>query len=565
MYELKTNTATRIAVGPLVDPTDGKTAETALTVTGMTVDILQMDNDGTAVNRTSFSPTASGGNNDMVHITNDAVGMYDLELTAAQLNYLGNMRLVFYDVDGFLVHWIDLQVVSAAYFDWKYGTTLPNVNVTQISGDGTAADNAELFFDGTGYAGGTTKLDVNVVTIANNAITAASINADAITNAKIADNAIAAENIAADAITAAKIANGAIDAATFAADADAEIAAMVWNAATASYGGAGTYGQAVEDTLADTNELQGDWVNGGRLDLLLDGASAPSAATVADAVWDEALAGHAGAGSAGAALTAAGSAGDPWATLIPGAYGAGTAGLLLGTTIPNAIDAIDNYVDTEVGALTTELAKVPKSDSNVSWNATALAAIQGECTDALNAYDPPTNAEIPTAAAIADAVWDEASTGHTDAGKAGAQVWTDIDAILEDTGTTLDTLVKDIPTVAEFEARTIAAADYTVVSDLGTVQTGDSFAIVNGDHGLVSIQDDIDAILADTNELQTDDYPTSIAAVKTVVDLIEDIIRNRMDITDADGTVSLKDDSGNAYLAGTVTDNSTTTTRTRLA
>jgi len=39
----------------------------------------------------------------------------------------------------------------------------------------------------------------------------------------------------------------------------------------------------------------------------------------------------------------------------------------------------------------------------------------------------------PTAAAIADAVWDEGSTGHTDAGKAGAQVWTDIDAILTDT------------------------------------------------------------------------------------------------------------------------------------
>jgi len=514
MYELKTNTATRIAVGPLVDPTDGKTAETALTVTGMTVDILQMDNDGTAVNRTSFSPTASGGNNDMVHITNDAVGMYDLELTAAQLNYLGNMRLVFYDVDGFLVHWIDLQVVSAAYFDWKYGTTLPNVNVTQISGDSTAADNAELFFDGTGYAGGTTKLDVNVVTIANNAITAASINADAITNAKIADNAIAAENLAADcitsakiadnafanehfadgaltsteitsaggcvvasiannaitanainndAITAAKIANGAIDAATFAADVDAEIATMVWNAATDSYGGAGTYGQAVEDVRDDTNELQTDWHDGGRLDLLLDGASAPSAATVADAVWDEAISGHLGAGSTGAALNAAGSAGDPWATALPGSYGAGTAGLLLGTTIPNAIDAIDNYVDTEVGALTTELAKVPKSDSNVSWNATALAAIQGECTDALNAYDPPTNSEM--------------------------------------------------------ELRTLPAADYTVVSDLGTVQTGDSFAIVNGDHGLVSIQDDIDAIKAKTDKMtytSGDDLDVNIQKINDV-------------------------------------------------
>ena len=692
MYELKTNTAVRIAVGPLVDPTDGKTAETALTVTGMVVDILQMDNDGTAVNRTSFSPTASGGNNDMVHVTNDTVGMYDLELTAAQLNYLGNVRLVFYDVDGFLVHWIDLQLVSAAYFDWKYGTTLPNVNVTQISGDSTAADNCELMFDGTGYAGGTTKLDVNVATISNNAITANAINADAITNAKIADNAIAAENLAADCITSAKIAdnafanehfangaltsteitsaggcvvasiannaitaaaiatgaidadaiadnaidagaiatgaitnakfaagaidataiaNGAIDAATFAADVDAEIATMIWNAATASYGGAGTYGQAVEDTLADTNELQGDWVNGGRLDLildarasqasvdtiddfldteiaailadtnelqtdwhdggrldlLLDGASAPSAATVADAVWDEALAGHAGAGSAGAALTAAGSAGDPWSTALPGAYGAGTAGLLLGTTIPNAIDAIDNYVDTEVGALTTELAKVPKSDSNVSFNATAIAAIQnglatptnitaGTITTVTNLTNAPTNgdftatmkssitAAVPTAANNADAVWDEASTGHTDAGKAGAQLWTVLD---------------DVPNTSEFQARTIAAADYTVVSDLGTVQTGDSFAIVNGDHGLVSIQDDIDAILADT--------PTAIAAVKTVVDLVEDILRNKMEITDANGNLVLYEDDGTTpkySVNACVTDDATTTIRKRL-
>ena len=308
---------------------------------------------------------------------------------------------------------------------------------------------------------------IKVASFADNAITAASINADAITNAKIADNAIAAENLAADcitsakiadnafanehfadgaltsteitsaggcvvasiannaitanainndAITAAKIANGAIDAATFAADVDAEIATMVWNAATASYGGAGTYGQAVEDVRDDTNELQTDWHDGGRLDLLLDGASAPSAADVADAVWDEALAGHAGAGSAGAALTAAGSAGDPWSTALPGAYGAGTAGLLLGTTIPAAIDAIDNYVDTEIGALTTELAKVPKSDSNVTWNNTALGSIQTKCGDALAAYDPPTNAEME-ARTIASANYATASNLSTTDGK----------------------------------------------------------------------------------------------------------------------------------------------------
>jgi len=45
----------------------------------------------------------------------------------------------------------------------------------------------------------------------------------------------------------------------------------------------------------------------------------------------------------------------------------------------------------------------------------------------------------------------------------GNDVGADVNAILTDTGTTLDALIKDIPTVAEFEARTILADDYVVV------------------------------------------------------------------------------------------------------
>jgi hypothetical protein len=135
MYELKTNTAVRIPVGPLVDPTDGKTAKTGLTVTGMSVEIFQMKNDGSAVVRAAFAPTASGGDNDMVHVTDDTTGMYDLELTAAQLNWLGNGRIAFYDVDGFLVHWIDIQVVSANFFGWKYGTGNVNANAVLVNGE----------------------------------------------------------------------------------------------------------------------------------------------------------------------------------------------------------------------------------------------------------------------------------------------------------------------------------------------------------------------------------------------------------------------------------------------
>ena len=83
-------------------------------------------------------------------------------------------------------------------------------------------------------------------------------------------------------------------------------------------------------------------------------------AEIADAVWDEALAGHLTAGSTGAALNAAGAAGDPWTTLLPGVYGAGTAGFIVGTTLDAtvssratqvSVDAVAGFVDTEVAAI----------------------------------------------------------------------------------------------------------------------------------------------------------------------------------------------------------------------
>lgn len=59
-----------------------------------------------------------------------------------------------------------------------------------------------------------------------------------------------------------------------------------------------------------------------------------------------------------------------------------------------SVDVIDDFLNTEIAALITEVAKVPKSDGTATWNATALASIQQEATDALNAYDPPTNTEF---------------------------------------------------------------------------------------------------------------------------------------------------------------------------
>lgn len=101
----------------------------------------------------------------------------------------------------------------------------------------------------------------------------------------------------------------------------------------------------------------------------------PSAAAIADAVWDEAIAGHAGAGSTGEALAAAGAAGDPWITALPGSYTAGQAGYIVGTSLDAAISSrasqtslntLDDYVDTEVAAIKAKTDLIPASPAAVS-------------------------------------------------------------------------------------------------------------------------------------------------------------------------------------------------------
>lgn len=62
-------------------------------------------------------------------------------------------------------------------------------------------------------------------------------------------------------------------------------------------------------------------------------------------------------------------------------------------------------------------------------------------------------AAAPTAAAVADAVWDESTTGHTTAGTFGEQVKTDIDAILVDTNSLNDTKVPDTISLANINAQ----------------------------------------------------------------------------------------------------------------
>lgn len=92
-------------------------------------------------------------------------------------------------------------------------------------------------------------------------------------------------------------------------------------------------------------------------------------ATIADGVWDEALAGHLGAGSTGAALNAAGSAGDPWSISLPGAYGAGTAGFILGTNLDGLISGIPTATENADTLLNRDFTAVTDSNSRTLLNA----------------------------------------------------------------------------------------------------------------------------------------------------------------------------------------------------
>jgi hypothetical protein len=141
----------------------------------------------------------------------------------------------------------------------------------------------------------------------------------------------------------------------------------------------------------------------------------------------------------------------------------------------------------------------------------------------------------PTAAVVADAVWDENTTGHTNAGSFGEQLKNDVDAILVDTGSTLQTVIDTINTnvaavlvdTAEIGAAgvgltalaTQASLDaLDVVADAILVDTETTIPALLGSPA-ADLAADIAAIKAETANILTD--TAEIATVDTVVDAIK--------------------------------------------
>lgn len=279
---IKQSTAHTFQLGPFIDDTDGKTAETGLTIAAAAV-FLSKHGGAAAAKNDSTALTSTG----------DDRGYYDCVLNTTDTNTVGNLKVMAH-ISGALPVWQEFTVLPANSYDSLVGgTDTFDVSVTSMAANvltATAINSGAI--TNAKFASGA----IDATAIASNAIAAAKIATGAITNAKFASGAIDAAAIATDAITAAKIAADAIGASELAqAAADkvwsttarvltantnlndptaAAIADAVWDEAATGHTDAGKAGQQlwtdIDAILTDTNELQTDWTNGGRLDLIAD-------------------------------------------------------------------------------------------------------------------------------------------------------------------------------------------------------------------------------------------------------------------------------------------------------
>ena len=386
---LKQSTAATIKIGPFVDSTDGVTAETALTISQ--ADIRLSKNGG------AFAQT-----NNATGATHDENGYYGVPLDTTDTNTLGRLRVAVNE-SGALPVWQDFMVVNANVYDSLIGgSDNLQVDTVQVEGvDATdqinaAADTALTDYDPP------TKAELDSGLAALNDLSAAQVNAEV-------DTALA--DIHLDHLLAADY-----DPASKPGTATALLNELIENDGGVSRFTANALEQAPT------------------------GGSAPTAADIADAVWDEAKAGHVAAGSFGEevqahALSSEISALNDLSAAEVNAevdtaladYDAPTkAELDAGLAALNDLDAagVRSAVGLASANLDTQLDALPTAAENraeMDSNSTQLAAIVAD-TNELQTDDVPgliAALNDPTAAAVADAVWDEARSGHTTAGTFG--------------------------------------------------------------------------------------------------------------------------------------------------
>lgn len=125
--EAKVSTARTFTVGSFVDVGDGFTPETGVTISAMDEKVMCLPNGG------ACQPLDDTVNSWTAVTSGD--GHYNITIAGGSLTNYGHHTLIFNDDNVFLPLTFDIDVVSANYWDTKYGTDVMQADVTQVGGD----------------------------------------------------------------------------------------------------------------------------------------------------------------------------------------------------------------------------------------------------------------------------------------------------------------------------------------------------------------------------------------------------------------------------------------------
>jgi hypothetical protein len=144
---LKTNTAVIVTVGPFYDKTDGVTIEGSLTITNERITAIKDTDDGNAptIILDNVTGATSATDNDLNYITNNDAGLMQLELTAANVNFLGRLFLTITDAANHVPVFHEFMVISAQMWDAMFGTGNLNADVVNWKGSAAPAMTGDAF------------------------------------------------------------------------------------------------------------------------------------------------------------------------------------------------------------------------------------------------------------------------------------------------------------------------------------------------------------------------------------------------------------------------------------
>ena len=136
MQYLKNHTSVSVKIGPFVDDTDGKTAETGLTIAQ--ADVRLAMNGGNMVQKTEISTC-----------THDELGVYFCNLNETDTTHPGSLQLYVHK-SGALPVWHDYTVLHDTVYDVVFSHERLEVDLLELKGDAQSATDLKAFAD-SGY------------------------------------------------------------------------------------------------------------------------------------------------------------------------------------------------------------------------------------------------------------------------------------------------------------------------------------------------------------------------------------------------------------------------------